>query len=188
MILINRRWLDRTGEVARRSVRAVSARTSVLVALMVVLVLVAGGAVLVQVTDQMRREADGRLDGHTADLARSLDGILQRAASDIRLASRNVTFATALADSPGPLVPADRAAVDATITYLGDRYHADEICVVRASGLEAARWVSGKGVAAVSDLSLDERQNNPAFLPPCRSLTTRSIRPSRTFRPTRIDG
>ena len=129
------------------------------------LVLVAGVGVLVQVTDQMRKEADERLDVHTADLVLSLDGILQRASSDIRLARRNVTFTTALADTSGQLLPADRAAVDAAITYLGDRYQVDEICVIRASGLEAARWVSGKGVAAVSDLSPDERQNNPAVLP-----------------------
>ena len=136
-----------------------------LIGLVVVLVLVAGGAVLVQVTDQMRKEADSRLEDHTAVVARSLDGILQRASSDIRLARQNMTFATALADSSGQLLPGDRAAVDAAITYLGDRYHVDEICVIRASGLEAARWVSGKGVAAVSDLSPDERRNNPAVLP-----------------------
>src|SRR5207247_10720846 len=55
--------------------------------------------------------------------------------------------------------------VESAITYLGDRYKVDETCVIRASGLEAARWVGGKGVAAVADLSPDERQNNPAVLP-----------------------
>lgn len=164
-MFVNRRWLDRTREVAWRPLRAVGARTSVLVTLMVLIVLIAGGAVLVQVTGQMRKEADVRLDGHTAGLARSLDTIVRRASSDIRLARQNTTFATALADSPGRLVLADQAAVDAAITYLGDRYQVDEICLIRASGLEAARWVSGQGVAPVSDLSLDERGNNPAVLP-----------------------
>ncbi len=78
---------------------------------------------------------------------------------------RNEIFEAALADTPGQLLAADRKEVEAAITYLGDRYQVDEICVIRASGLEAARWVGGKGVAPVADLSLDERQNNPAVLP-----------------------
>ncbi len=165
MNLINRLWLERADEAARRPLRAVGARTSVLVALLVALVLLAGGTVLVQVTGEMRKEADGRLDGHSAGLISSVDAIIQGASSDIRLARRNVTFANALADSAGQLLSADQTAVDEAITYLGDRQQVDEICLIRASGLEAARWVNGKGVAAVSDLSPDERQNNPAVLP-----------------------
>ena len=56
-------------------------------------------------------------------------------------------------------------AVETAITYLGDRYQVDEICLIRSDGLEAARWVGGAGVAPLGDLSPDERQNNPAVLP-----------------------
>jgi diguanylate cyclase (GGDEF)-like protein len=132
---------------------------------MAILALVAGVAVVSQITGQMRNEADARLDAHVADVATSVETTMNDASADIRLARQNSVFETALADTPGQLLPADRAAVEAAITYLGERYHVDEICVIRASGLEAARWVGGKGVAAVADLSADERQNNPAVLP-----------------------
>jgi diguanylate cyclase (GGDEF)-like protein len=133
--------------------------------MMAILALVAGVAVVSQITGQMRNEADARLDAHVADVAVSVGATMNEASADIRLARQNSVFETALADTPGQLLPADRAAVEAAITYLGERYHVDEICVIRASGLEAARWVGGKGVAAVADLSADERQNNPAVLP-----------------------
>ena len=87
------------------------------------------------------------------------------ASADIRLARRNQVFDLALSDTTGQLLPADRQAVEAAITYLGDRYAVDEICLIRADGLETARWVGGHGVAAIADLSQDERQNNPAVLP-----------------------
>jgi diguanylate cyclase (GGDEF)-like protein len=113
----------------------------------------------------MRSEADTRLDAHTASVALALQTTMDNASSDIRLARQNTVFETALADTAGQLLRGDRAAVEAAITYLGERYHVDEICLIRADGLEAARWVGGKGVAAVADLSADERQNNPAVLP-----------------------
>src|SRR5439155_2607971 len=141
------------------------ARTSLVIATVAVLALVAGFAVVAQITGQMRQEADARLDAHTASVAAAVQETMGSASSDIRLARRNVIFEEALADSPDQLLPSDRAAVEAAITYLGDRYQVDEICVIRAGGLEAARWVGGKGVAAVADLSPDERQNNPAVLP-----------------------
>ncbi len=156
---------------ARRSVTTralrtpLDARASVVIAIVAILAVVASIAVFSQVTDKMRKEADGRLDAHTIDLAADVRGIVKSASSDIRLARRNSVFDRALEDSSGQLLPADRAAVEAAITYLGDRYRVDEICVIRASGLEAARWVGGKGVAPVDDLSADERTNNPAVLP-----------------------
>jgi diguanylate cyclase (GGDEF)-like protein len=133
--------------------------------MMAILALVAGIAVVSQITGQMRNEADARLDAHAATVALAVETTMANASSDIRLARQNTVFETALADTPGQLLPADRAAVEAAITYLGERYKVDEICVIRAGGLEAARWVGGKGVAAVADLSPDERQNNPAVLP-----------------------
>jgi diguanylate cyclase (GGDEF)-like protein len=133
--------------------------------MMAILALVAGVAVVSQITGQMRNEANARLDAQVAEVAVSVETTMNDASADIRLARQNSVFETALADTPGQLLPADRAVVEAAITYLGERYHVDEICVIRASGLEAARWVGGKGVAAVADLSADERQNNPAVLP-----------------------
>ena len=121
-----------------------------------------------QVTHEMRRDADARLDGHAVAAARTIDQVLSAAESDIRLGRRNEVFEAALADTSGQLLPADRAKVEAAITYLGDRYHVDEICVIRATGLEAARWVGGQGVAAVADLSPDDAVqiallNNPGL-------------------------
>ena len=141
------------------------ARASVVVLMMALLGMVAGIAVVSQITGQMRSEADARLDAQAGDVALALEGTMASASSDIRLARRNVIFETALADTPGQLMPMDRAAVEAAITYLGDRYQVDEICLIRTSGLEAARWVGGKGLAPVEDLSPDERPNNPAVIP-----------------------
>ena len=142
-----------------------SARASLVVAAVAILALVAGVAVVSQITGQMRSEADDRLDAHAASVALAVETTMGDASSDIRLARQNVVFETALADTPGQLLPADRLAVEAAITYLGERYKVDEICVIRSNGIEAARWVGGKGVAAVADLSPDERTNNPAVLP-----------------------
>ena len=136
-----------------------------LIAVLALLAVVAGVAVVSQVTDQMRRDADARLDRHAGDLATTLHDTIASASSDLRLARRNSVFEAALSDTPGQLLPPDRAQIEAAITYLGDRYHVDEICLIRSSGLEAARWVGGKGVAPVATLSPDERTNNPAVLP-----------------------
>ena len=137
-----------------------------LVIVLVALLAMGAVALLVsQLTTQMARDADARLDTHVAGDATALQELMSSAAQDIRLARRNVSFERALAHTGGQLLPADRRAVEAAITYLGERYAVDEICVIRANGLEVVRWVSGSGVAPVSDLSPDERQNNPAVLP-----------------------
>jgi hypothetical protein len=141
------------------------ARTAVVMAITAVLAIVAGFFVVSQVTDQMGREAEARLEVHTTEVSDALQEIMASASRDIRLASRNEIFEQALAHTAGQLLPADRSEIEQAITYLGDRYHVDEICVIRASGLETARWVGGKGVAPVSDLSPDERGNNPAVIP-----------------------
>jgi diguanylate cyclase (GGDEF)-like protein len=151
--------------VAKLLLTRFGARSPGLIAIVAVLAVVAGLAVVTQVTDQMRREADVRLDSQASDVTRLLEQTMASASSDIRLARRNEIFDAALADTPGQLLATDRVAVEAAITYLGTRYQVDEICVIRANGLEVARWVGGKGVAPVSDLSPDERPNNPAVLP-----------------------
>jgi diguanylate cyclase (GGDEF)-like protein len=135
------------------------------IGLVVVLALVAATAVVWQITGQMRAEAEARLDAHTQTVADAVQETMTTASSDIRLARQNVVFERALEDSAGQLLPDDRVDVENAIAYLGDRYKVDEICVIRSGGLEAARWVGGKGLAAVADLSPDERQNNPAVLP-----------------------
>ncbi len=141
------------------------ARAAALLIVIGTLAIIAGIAVVSQVTGQMRHEADARLDTHASNVARLLEDTMASASSDIRLARRSEIFDAALADAPGQLLPADRREVEAAITYLGDRYHVDEICLIRSTGIELARWVGGKGVASVADLSPDERQNNPAVLP-----------------------
>ena len=163
---------DDTADIAeRRSIvggwllTPFGARAALVMAITGVLAVVAGILVVSQVTDQMRREADGRLERHATEVAQALQETMASASSDIRLARRNEIFEAALAHTSGQLLAADRREVEAAITYLGERYHVDEICVIRSSGLETARWVGGKGVAPVSDLSPDERQNNPAVLP-----------------------
>lgn len=140
-------------------------RSALLVLLIAGLGLIAGTTVVSQVTDQMRREANAREDAYVGDVAGSLESLMATASSDLRLARRNQVFETALANTSGQLLPADRQLVETAISYLGDRYHVDEICLIRSTGLEAARWVGGQGVAPVEDLSLDERQANPAVLP-----------------------
>ena len=145
--------------------RPFDVRSSSVIAVVAVLALVAGFTVFSQITDQMRRDADARLDAHAVEVSAGVHELVSAASSDIRLARRNVVFDTALGDTSGQLLAKDRVAVEAAITYLGERYHVDEICVIRANGLEVARWVGGKGVAPIDDLSPDERGNNPAVLP-----------------------
>ncbi|HJP87623.1 MAG TPA: sensor domain-containing diguanylate cyclase [Candidatus Limnocylindrales bacterium] len=135
------------------------------ITIVAVLALVAGGVVAAQIANQMRAEADERFDAHAAVVTAAVQDTMDRASSDIRLARRDETFELALLRSDGPLPLLDRLAVEKAITYLGDRYQVDEICVIRASGLEAARWVNGAGVAPLEDLSPDERTNNPAVVP-----------------------
>jgi len=141
------------------------ARSTLVIATVAVLAVGAGAFVVSELTGQMRQEAEARLDAHAASVADDIHAIMASASSDIRLARQDIVFEQALEDTPGQLLPSDRAAVETAITYLGERFQVDEICVIRASGLEAARWVGGKGVAAVADLSPDESTNNPAVKP-----------------------
>ena len=141
------------------------ARSSLVIALVAVLALVAGSLVVLQITNQMRHEADDRLAAAAGKASVAIEELMTDASADIRLARQNLVFGRALADSFGQLLPTDQAAVESAITYLGERYEVDEICLIRSSGLEAARWVGGSGVAAIADLSPDERPNNPAVIP-----------------------
>ena len=151
--------------VTRRIRSPFGARASLVVLVVAVLGLIAGGTLVAQISDQMRDDANGRLDSRADAATADVASIISTASSDLRLARRNAVFDQALSDTPGQLLPRDRVQVEAAITYLGERYAVDEICLIRADGLETARWVHGAGVAALADLSPDERQNNPAVLP-----------------------
>jgi signal transduction histidine kinase/DNA-binding response OmpR family regulator len=126
------------------------------------LFLLVGAVTVSRISDQGILEANQRLARQADRQASDLEDLMAAASQDIRLARRNDVFDRALTDTPGQLVPSDRIGVEAAIRYLGERYQVDEICVIRAGGLETARWVKGKDVAAVEDLSEDERPNNPA--------------------------
>ena len=152
-------------EIGKAHFGPFGARSSLVIFVLAALAIIAGSTVVSQVTDQMRREADAHQDGRAEDVASSLAAIMTSASSNIRLARRNEVFETALATTAGQLLPADRQRIEAAITYLGDRYKVDEICFIRSTGLELARWVGGKGVAPAEDLSLDARQNNPTVVP-----------------------
>jgi len=65
------------------------ARAAGLIAIIAALGVIAGIAVVSQVTDQMRRDADARLASHTFDEGRVLEETMASASSDIRLARRN---------------------------------------------------------------------------------------------------
>jgi len=135
-----------------------------LVATMAALALLLGWVVVARLSDETTQEALTRLDNHAAAEAAAIDHVVGGATRDLRLASRNVVFGDALAGGSGPVAPADRVRVEAAITYTGQRYAVDEICLIRRDGLEVARF-NGGAVAAVADLSPDESQGNPAFAP-----------------------
>jgi diguanylate cyclase (GGDEF)-like protein/PAS domain S-box-containing protein len=126
--------------------------------------LLAGLLVVGRLSDETTQEALTRLDRHAATEGVAVDTVIERATTDLRLASRNVVFGDALAGGSGPVPPAERGRVETAITYMGLRYGVDEICLIRSDGLEVARF-NGGSVAAVADLSPDERIGNPAVLP-----------------------
>ncbi len=162
---MNLRSITSHSITAKGFVAPTGTRAPWVIAVVAVLAIVAGIAVVSQLNGEMRHEADGRLDDQARTVEQVLDDMMISASSDIRLARRNEIFDRALGDTPGQLLPADRQHVEEAITYLGDRYQVDEICVIRATGLETARWVGGQGVAPIAGLSPDERLNNPALLP-----------------------
>ncbi|MBA3688027.1 MAG: GGDEF domain-containing protein [Chloroflexi bacterium] len=138
---------------------------AIVLAIVTCLAVVLGIVVVSQVGEQVAREAESQLENHTADQSAALEELMAGVSRDVRLAARNVVFAEALAATSGQLLTPNRRLVEAAIIYLGKRYRVDEICLIRADGRETARWVSGKGIAPVTELSADERLDNPAFIP-----------------------
>jgi hypothetical protein len=115
----------------------------------VALLAVVGMVTVSRVSEQMTLEANARLDRHAESQAIALQELMSSASQDIRLARRNDIFDTALENSTAQLQPVDRPKVEAAITYLGERYNVDEICVIRSDGLETARWVNGVVLDAI---------------------------------------
>jgi diguanylate cyclase (GGDEF)-like protein/PAS domain S-box-containing protein len=146
--------------LSRVPVRPAIALTGALVGL----ALVAGLVLVTQVDQRTISEASARLDRHAGGLAEAIDSRILAATRDIRLTRRNAVFDEALKDAPEQLPDADRLAIEQVIAYVGERYQVDEICLIRASGQETARW-NGGVVAPVDTLSPDESQNNPGFTP-----------------------
>ena len=135
-----------------------------LISAAIALSLLAGAVIVVRLTGETTQEALRDLDAYAATQAATLDEVVAEATRDLRLASRNVIFGDALANGSGPVDALDRARVESALTYMGQRYRVDEICLIRSDGLEVSRF-NGGHVAAVADLSPDESVNNPAFYP-----------------------
>lgn len=151
--------------IVHRALDAVRVRpVATLVASIAGLALLLGSLVVVRLNEETTQEALTQLSSHAAAEAADIDDVVGSATRDLRLASRNVVFGDALAGGTGPVDTADRVRVEAAITYLGQRYAVDEICLIRRDGLEVARF-NGGAVAAVADLSPDKSQGNPAFIP-----------------------
>lgn len=139
----------------------------IVVAAIVALVLVGATMFVVRLDDQIAEEASARLHAHVARQGETIAAILDAASSDLRLARRNVVFDRNILATSEAVSASDRSAIEAAITYMGQRYGVDEICLIRADASEIARYDGGR-VAAIADLSPDESQNNPAFLPTMR--------------------
>ena len=143
-----------------------------LVVLVTLLSLVAGGLVVVRMRDQMTAEADARLDRHAEEVSDRLEAIFENASRDLRLARLNSSYDVALGTEAAQLTARNRTLVEGSITYVGERYHVDEICLIRSSGLETARWNGGE-VAPVAELSEDESAN--PFFKPAMALPADSV-------------
>ncbi|HEV7605273.1 MAG TPA: EAL domain-containing protein [Candidatus Limnocylindrales bacterium] len=158
-------YLSAGGQRLRRAYDTSRARpVPTLVAAIALIALLAGSLVVIRLSEETTNEALIRLDRQAASEAAAIDDVVGRATRDLRLASRNVAFGDALSIGTGPVNPSDRVRVESAMTYMGDRYAVDEICLIRRDGLEVARFSKGS-VAAVADLSPDETNNNPAVTP-----------------------
>jgi diguanylate cyclase (GGDEF)-like protein/PAS domain S-box-containing protein len=146
------------------AVRAVIARPVALVTVAIVgLALGAGAITVAKFGDQSAADADDRLGRHADAMAGDLAAIFNDASRDLRLAHLNAIYPAALSRTNAPIVGPQRDAIETGISYVAERYNVDEICLIGTTGQEAARWNGGR-VAAVADLSADER-GNPFFAP-----------------------
>jgi diguanylate cyclase (GGDEF)-like protein/PAS domain S-box-containing protein len=155
---------NRRRRLVRSLVRAGLRRpVAVVMTLLTILIVVSGAVAVVQLGEQATREADVRLERHADGVARQVSELFASASRDLRLARLNSTFDAALGGASASLPAADRQRVEEGISYVGTRYRVDEICLIRSTGLETARW-NGGAVAPVAELSPDESGN--AFFRP----------------------
>jgi diguanylate cyclase (GGDEF)-like protein/PAS domain S-box-containing protein len=138
---------------------------AVLVVAAIAALVLAGATLFVLRLDaEIAAEARARLNAHVDRQAETIAAVLDAASSDLRLARRNAVFDRNILATSEAVSASDRAAIEAAITYTGERYGVDEICLIRADGSEVARYDSGR-VAAIDELSPNEALINPAFLP-----------------------
>jgi diguanylate cyclase (GGDEF)-like protein/PAS domain S-box-containing protein len=156
------------------SMRRVAGRRPVTLVsgLLVCLALAAAAITVVQFGDKSAAEADVRLSRHSEAIAGDISRAFSDASRDLRLARLNSTYDIVLGSTQGAIGQGERNLIENSITYVGDRYHVDEICLIRANGVETARW-NGGTVAPVSELSPDE-SGNP-FFKPAIGLPTDSV-------------
>jgi diguanylate cyclase (GGDEF)-like protein/PAS domain S-box-containing protein len=156
--------VGRRGRLAAGLRRVAGRRPVTLVsALLVCLALAAAGITVVQFGNKSADDADTRLSRHAEGIAGDLSRAFSDASRDLRLARLNSTYDIVLGSTQGAIGQQERALIENSITYVGDRYHVDEICLIRSNGVETARW-NGGTVAPVSNLSPDE-SGNPFFKP-----------------------
>ena len=144
--------------------RAFALRPIALVTLAIV-ALAIGASVLTiaQFADQATAEADARQARHAEEMAGDLGAIFSNASRDLRLARLNEIYPIAVSQPDGHIDTTERSRIESGISYVAQRYLVDEICLIGASGVEAARW-NGGAVASAASLSADER-GNPFFAP-----------------------
>ncbi len=130
----------------------------------VLIATIAGVVIVNQLGSQTADEALARLERRADEQAQAVESLISSASRDLRLLRRSAVFDEASLGVTGPLPDSVRRDVEAAIRYVGERYDVDEICLIRANGEETARFDNG-AIARPADLSPDESQNNPAFLP-----------------------
>jgi diguanylate cyclase (GGDEF)-like protein len=110
-------------------------------------------------------QAHAELDRQNQAVASEINNLTDRAAASLLIARQNPSFDRFYgADAPSESSRQDALAdIQRTILYLQRVFAIDEICVIRANGVEDARCVQGT-LAGVNDLSSDEA-DNPFFAP-----------------------
>ena len=150
--------------VATRVLQSTSHRTVAFVgAGVLALALGAGALTVIEVSEQTAREADVRLENHAVATAQDVAALFANASRDVRLARKNATYVSVLSDTWTAVTNAEQSTIDGGLTYIGNRYHVDEICLIRSTGAEVGRWNGGVS-APVGTLSTNEKAN-PFFAP-----------------------
>jgi diguanylate cyclase (GGDEF)-like protein/PAS domain S-box-containing protein len=155
----------RTRGVLRAVGRTVVRRPVVVVSTAIAALAVTAGAILfIQVGDQTAREAEARLARHVAEQSGRIESLHIQAQRDIRLARRNSVLEEVMAKPLTEVTAGDRVHINAALTYVGERYAVDEMCLILANGTELGRWDHGQTYPP-EELSTEELVNNPGVTP-----------------------